>query len=155
MKIVLGADHRGYRLKEQLKRYLNRQGYETIDTGPSSSDSVDYPDYAFVVAKLVAKERAARGVLICGTGIGMSIAANKVPRVRAALCTSPEMARLAREHNNANVLCLGAELLNYEKAKEILRVWLTTSFAGGRHTNRLRKIARWESAAESDNRNQN
>lgn len=144
MIIVLGADHRGYWLKEQLKRYLKRQGYEIIDKGPSSPDKVDYPDYAFVVAELVAKNKVARGVLLCATGIGMSIAANKVPRVRAALCTTPEMARLAREHNNANVLCLGADLLNYEKAKEILRVWLKTNFAGGRHSRRLRKIARRE-----------
>ncbi|MGQ9678666.1 MAG: ribose 5-phosphate isomerase B [bacterium] len=144
MKIALGADHRGYRLKEQLKRYLKRLGYDIIDKGPSSSDKVDYPDYAFVVAELVAKKKAARGVLICATGIGMSIAANKVPRIRAALCTTPELARLSREHNNANVLCLGADHLSYKKAKEIIRIWLTTSFAGGHHARRLRKIARRE-----------
>lgn len=151
MKIALGADHRGFALKEQLKRHLKRQGYEVIDTGPTTAARVDYPDYAFAVAQLVAKGKASRGILICATGIGMSIAANKLPRIRAALCTSVKMARLSREHNNANILCLGADLIDYQSARKMVRIWLKTDFTKGRHSRRLRKISQIESALERDN----
>jgi len=154
VKIALGADHRGYKLKEQLKQYLQHLGYTVIDTGPDTAERVDYPDYALAVAQLVAKGKASRGILICATGIGMSITANKLPRIRAALCTSVEMARRSREHNNANILCLGADLLNLEQARKMVRVWLTTDFARGRHNRRLRKISAIESALQRDKRNQ-
>ncbi len=144
MKIALGCDHRGWALKEQLKGYLRKSGYQVLDKGTNSAEMVDYPDFAFAVAQAVSKGRAARGILICATGIGMSIAANKLPGVRAALCLNQKMARLSREHNNANILCLGADLVNYPVAKEITRTFLKTGFTGGRHRQRLKKIAEQE-----------
>lgn len=140
MKITIGADHRGFGLKERLKSYLIRQGYQVLDKGTFSSQPVDYPDYAFAVAEAVAKGKASRGILICATGIGMAIAANKVKGVRAALCYEPRTARLSREHNNANLLCLGADITDPLKATRIVRVWLNTEFSGGRHSRRLAKI---------------
>ena len=143
MKVALGADHRGFGLKEELKRWLAARGHEVIDLGPASADRVDYPDYAFKVADAVARRRADRGILICSTGIGMSIAANKVAGVRAALADSVRLARLSREHNDANVLCLGADFVSAAEARRIVGVWLKTEFAGGRHARRLAKIARY------------
>jgi ribose 5-phosphate isomerase B len=142
VKIALGADHRGFALKEELKRWLTARGHEIVDFGPASSDRVDYPDYAFKVADAVARRRADRGTLICSTGIGMSIAANKVAGVRAALADSVRLARLSREHNDANVLCLGADFVSAAEARRIVGVWLKTEFAGGRHARRLEKIVR-------------
>ncbi len=142
MKIALGADHRGFLLKERLKQQLERRGHLVADHGTFTAERADYPDYAFAVARAVARRRAERGVLICATGIGMSIAANRVPGVRAALCLTPLMARLSREHNDANVLCLGADLVSPRNAGRILSVWLKTAFARGRHQRRLSKIAR-------------
>lgn len=142
MKVALGADHRGFGLKEDLKRWLAARGHKVFDLGPASAERVDYPDYAFKVARAVARRRADRGILICSTGIGMSIAANKVRGVRAALADSVRLARLSREHNDANVLCLGADIVSATEAKRIVGVWLRTEFAGGRHARRVRKLGR-------------
>jgi ribose 5-phosphate isomerase B len=142
VKVALGADHRGFRLKEELKRWLDARGLEVIDFGPASADRVDYPDYAFKVADAVARHQADRGILICSTGIGMSVAANRFAKVRAALCSSPRQARLSREHNDANVLCLGADFVSVAEARRIVGVWLKTEFAGGRHVRRVRKLGR-------------
>ncbi|MEO0067947.1 MAG: ribose 5-phosphate isomerase B [candidate division WOR-3 bacterium] len=147
MKVALGSDHRGFALKEKLKPYLERLGYKTIDKGTFSKERSDYPDFAFLVAEAVQKGTADLGILICATGIGMSIAANKVKDIRAGLCLNTRMARLCREHNNANVLCLGADLLTVAQAKRIVRVFLEAKFAGGRHSRRLKKIASYEQSS--------
>ena len=142
MRVALGADHRGFALKEELKRWLAARGHEIVDFGPASADRVDYPDYAFKVADAVVRHQADRGILICSTGIGMSIAANKVRGVRAALADSVRLARLSREHNDANVLCLGADFVSAAEARRIVSVWLRTEFTGGRHSRRVRKLGR-------------
>lgn len=142
MTVALGADHRGFALKEQLRRYLAGAGHRVRDMGTFATASTDYPDYGFAVARAVAAGRAQRGILICATGIGMCIAANRFPRVRAALCASVRLARLSREHNDANVLCLGADTVSWPLARRIVRVWLGTQFAGGRHRRRRDKLAR-------------
>jgi ribose 5-phosphate isomerase B len=138
--VALGADHAGFALKEDLKAWLVARGHAVLDFGTHGPESVDYPDYAGRVAAAVEAGRAARGVLVCGTGIGMAMAANKVPGVRAAVCLDVEMARASREHNDANVLALGARLTGRARALEILEVWLTTPFAGGRHARRVEKL---------------
>ena len=138
--IALGADHAGFHLKEALKAWLIEQGYQVVDYGTHSPESVDYPDYAAQVAEAVADQKVERGVLVCGTGIGMAITANKVPGVRAALCSDLYTARVSREHNDANVLALGGRLMGPEMALDILRMWLETDFAGGRHSRRGDKI---------------
>ena len=140
MRVALGADHRGFALKKELRRWLAARGHEVADSGPENADRVDYPDYAFKVADAVARHKADRGILICSTGIGMSIAANKVHGVRAALADSVRLARLSREHNDANVLCLGADVITCGQAQRIVGVWLKTEFAGGRHKRRVRKL---------------
>jgi ribose 5-phosphate isomerase B len=141
MKISIGADHAGFALKEQLRQALEQKGYQVVDEGTHSSASCDYPDYAEAVAHDVAEGRADRGILVCSTGIGMSIAANKVPGIRAALVTDVFMARMAKEHNNANVLVLGGRVLDEQKACDLVGAWLDASFEGGRHQGRLDKIA--------------
>jgi ribose 5-phosphate isomerase B len=138
--IALGADHAGYELKEALKGWLINQGYHVLDLGTHSTESVDYPDYAALVGESVADHKVERGLLVCGTGIGMAMAANKVPGVRAALCGDLYTARMSREHNDANVLVLGGRLMGAEMAADILRAWLETDFAGGRHARRVHKI---------------
>lgn len=143
--IALGADHAGWELKEALKAWLIENGHQILDFGTHSPDSVDYPDYALEVAESVASGKAERGLLVCGTGIGMAMTANKVPGIRAALCSDPFMARMSREHNDANVLALGGRLMDGELGLEILQMWLATEFAGGRHERRLGKIAQIES----------
>lgn len=140
MKISIGSDHAGFELKEKIKKYLLELDHEYEDFGTNSTESVDYPDFALKVAESVAKKECDRGILICGSGLGMSMAANKVPGIRAALCCNAEMARLSREHNDANVLTIGARLIDENTAKEIVRVWLTTDFAGNRHLGRINKI---------------
>jgi ribose 5-phosphate isomerase B len=142
--IALGADHAGWELKEDLKAWLIQNGHQVVDFGTHSPDSVDYPDYATQVAEAVAAEEAQRGLLVCGTGIGMSMVANKVPGIRAALCGDAFTARMSREHNDANVLALGARLTGRETAVEILKIWLDSEFAGGRHARRVQKIADFE-----------
>ena len=139
--IALGADHAGWPLKEVVKSWLTGQGNEVLDFGTHTADSVDYPDYATVVADAVSDGTAERGILVCGTGIGMTIAANKVPGVRAAPCADAYTARMAREHNDTNVLALGARITGPEEAIEIVRVWLETAFAGDRHARRIEKVA--------------
>jgi ribose 5-phosphate isomerase B len=139
--IALGADHAGWPLKEVVKAWLTGRGNEVLDFGTHTADSVDYPDYATVVAGAVSDGTAARGILVCGTGIGMTIAANKVPGVRAAPCADAYTARMAREHNDTNVLALGARITGHEEAIEIVRVWLETAFAGDRHARRIEKLA--------------
>ena len=140
MKIALGADHAGFRAKEKVAARLRAKGHRVVDVGASSEDSVDYPDFARLVAEKVAGGTCRRGVLLCGTGIGMAIAANKVKGVRAAAVWSPETARLAAEHNDANVLCLSARLFTESRRSAMLDAWLTTPFGGGRHARRVRKI---------------
>jgi ribose 5-phosphate isomerase B len=144
MRIAIGADHAGFVLKEHIRQKLQAEGHEVIDFGTSSQESTDYPDYALQVSRQVAQERADRGILVCATGIGMSIAANKVDGVRAAAVTSSEAARLTREHNDANVLALGAKLVDETQSDELVDVFLNTEFSGGRHARRVAKIARIE-----------
>ena len=142
MKIAIGSDHGGYELKQKfIEELKNQYQVEVIDCGCDSTDSVDYPDYGRKVGETVVSGQADRGIVICGTGIGISISANKVPGVRAALCTNEYMAMMTRKHNNAPVLALGARVVGDELAKDILRVWLTTEFEGGRHQRRLDKIS--------------
>ena len=140
MKIAIASDHAGYEFKEELKKYLNELGFDYKDYGTHNSESVDYPDYAVEVAKAISSKDYRFGILICGTGIGMSIAANKILGVRAAVCESLESARYARLHNDANILCLGARIITIEKAKEITKIFFDTEFEGGRHSKRIQKI---------------
>ena len=146
MKIAIGADHAGYELKEKIKQRLTQQGISIQDEGTASSESVDYPDFARKVGEDVAGHKADLGVLVCGSGIGMAIAANKVPGVRAANVTSEYEAQMSREHNDANVLALGARVLKEDEAFAIVDKWLHTAFAGGRHQKRVDKIAEIERA---------
>lgn len=138
--IAIGADHGGYELKEMLKACLGELGYGVVDCGTSSTASVDYPDFAFAVAQLVAQGRAWRGIIVDGAGIGSCMAANKVPGVRAALCYSLSTAANSREHNNANVLTLGAGLIGQNLARQVVKTWIETPFGGGRHARRVNKI---------------
>ncbi len=141
MKIALGADHAGFELKQQIKQHLASQpGVEIDDRGTVSNESVDYPDFAKSVGEDVVAKKADLGILVCGTGIGMSIAANKVPGVRAANVSTVEEAELSRQHNDANVLTLGGRVLTPQKANEIVDKWLHTDFLGGRHQRRVDKI---------------
>lgn len=140
MKIALGADHAGFELKEKIKQYLLEKGITVDDRGTNSPQSVDYPDYAFRVAEEVAAGKADSGILVCGSGIGMSIAANKVHGVRAAHVTSEMEAQLSREHNDANILTVGGRVLDEATARKIVDRWLKTDFAGGRHQQRVEKI---------------
>lgn len=142
LPLVIGSDHAGFELKQRLKRVLDRLGVEYRDAGPASADAVDYPDFAHAVAGAVSRGEAARGVLVCGSGQGMAMAANRHRGVRAALPWNEETARLSREHNDANVLALGARTLPEGEAEKILDVWLKTPFAGGRHLGRVGKIDR-------------
>jgi len=145
MKIALGSDHGGYQLKENLKEYLKELNVEYIDFGCENEKSVDYPDIGFKVATDVKSGKYDRGILICGTGIGMSVIANKVRGIRAALCDNEYTARCAREHNDANILALGGKVIGSGLAKEIVKVWLNTNFSQEeRHINRLNKIKQEE-----------
>lgn len=140
MKIALGADHAGFELKQKVHEYLEKEGYEVQDEGTFSNESVDYPDFAKKVGEDVVGKRADFGILVCGSGVGMSIAANKVPGVRAANASTEYEAQYSREHNNANVLALGARIIDEPKAMTIIDKWLSTPFAGGRHQRRVDKI---------------
>ncbi|NLY53944.1 MAG: ribose 5-phosphate isomerase B [Firmicutes bacterium] len=141
MKVALASDHAGYALKEQIKEWLADWGIETYDAGCHSLESVDYVDYASGAVGALEEQECDRAILVCGTGIGMSIAANKYPGIRAALCHDLFSARATREHNDSNVLCLGARVIGSGLAEEIVRVWLHTEFAGGRHQRRVDKIS--------------
>jgi len=140
MQIGLACDHGGFKLKEELKAFLKSLGIEPIDMGTFNEDSVDYPDFGVLVAEKVSRGELEKGILICGTGIGMSMVANKFPRIRAALANDLYSSRCSREHNDANILIIGGRIVGKELAKEIVRVWLETPFAGGRHKRRLEKI---------------
>lgn len=140
-RIAIGSDHAGFESKERAKRDLLALGVEVVDKGTNSLDSVDYPDFGAAVARAVASGEVERGVLICGSGIGVSIAANKIPGARAALCWNEESTRLAREHNDANVLCFGARFIEPEQAARMVRLFLETEFAGERHTQRVEKLS--------------
>ena len=144
MKIALGADHAGFELKNQLGAALRKEGHDVCDFGTNSAESTDYPDYARHVAKAVAAGIAERGLLVCGSGVGMSIAANKVRGVRAALGVNPEEVRLARAHNNANVLTLGARFIEPALANDLVKAFLETPFEGGRHERRVSKLSQME-----------
>lgn len=144
MTIAIGCDHGGYELKMQLISFLMELGYNLEDLGCDSLDSVDYPTYGIAVGEAVSKNRAEYGIVICTTGIGISIAANKVKGIRCALCTEPFLAEMSRRHNDANVLALGAKAVTVAKAKEIAKVWLSTEFEGGRHARRVGIITQYD-----------
>ncbi len=144
MKIAIGADHGGFLLKNQVRDRLITSGHEVRDFGTNSSDSTDYPDYAGPVAHAVANGEFERGILVCGSGVGMSIAANKVHGIRAALGVSPEQVALIRQHNNANILTLGERFIQEPAAEELVKIFLETPFEGGRHERRVEKIAELE-----------
>jgi len=148
--VALGADHAGFPLKEDLKTWLIARGYDVVDLGTQSAESVDYPDFAVGVGSAIAAGKADRGVLVCGTGIGMAMAANKVPGVRAAACTDAFSARMSREHNDANILALGARITARDAAIEILEIWLGAEFAGGRHARRVEKILALDRVREEE-----
>jgi ribose 5-phosphate isomerase B len=158
MKISIGSDHRGYEAKQRIKALLLEMGMKMVDHGTDSGESCDYPDIGFAVAFDVSRGQADRGILLCGSGIGMSITANKVAGVRAALCHDELTAQMARRHNDANVLCLPADLVGDALMQSIVKVWLETEFEGGRHARRVGKITTYESnhhgprvAAPADN----
>jgi len=148
-RIIIGADHAGFSLKEALKPFLEDRGFFVADVGTDSEDSVDYPDFGKKVAEAVSTGLFPRGILICGSGIGMSIVANRFPAVRGALCLDAETARLSRLHNDSNVLVLAGRKTAPEIAKNILQTWLDTPFEGGRHKMRLEKMAGWEREAKN------
>ncbi len=140
MRIVIGSDHAGFLRKKEILNYLTGKGHRVVDVGCYSEESCDYPDYAKKVGRAVSLGKADRGILICGTGIGMAMTANKFKSVRAAVCWTPRVAALASEHNWANVLCFSARFLSLKVGEKIVDAWLKTPFAGGRHLRRLKKI---------------
>ena len=144
MNIAIGADHAGFVLKQEVAEYLRQAGHTVIDEGTDSAAAADYPDYARAVGRAVADGAAERGILVCGTGVGMAIAANKIHGVRAALAVNPEEVRLTRQHNDANVLTLGAKYTNTVAANQFVRLFLETAFEGGRHERRVNKIMQLE-----------
>lgn len=144
MKIAIGCDHAAYTFKEAIKAYLTEKGHTLIDKGCYSAERADYPDHGIAVGEAVASGEVERGIVICGSGIGISIAANKVNGVRCALCSEPLSARLSRNHNDANVLAMGARLIGLEMGKAIVDEWLVAEFEGGRHVGRIEKISRYE-----------
>jgi ribose 5-phosphate isomerase B len=148
MRVAIGSDHRGFDMKRRLVNLLEQKGHEVVDLGCHRKENCDYPDQAFLVAVAVAEGKADRGILICGTGIGMCIAANKVVGVRAALCHDAITAEMSRRHNNANVLCLSADLLGEELVEHLVSIWLETEFEQGRHARRVEKITRFEQRPE-------
>ena len=140
MRIAIASDHRGYHLKEKLCSLLKTKGHVVLDEGPSATESVDYPDFATLVARRITDKTADRGILICGTGIGMAVTANKFPGVRAAQCTDDVTAEISRRHNDLNVLCLSADMLSPRSVERMVGLWLDTEFEGGRHSRRIQKI---------------
>jgi len=142
VRIVVAADHAGFPLKEELKKRLSEAGYEVADLGTHSSESTDYPDFGHLAVRKILEEDSQRGILFCGTGAGMAIAANRHKGIRAVVCFTEEIARLARAHNDANVLCLAARFVDVEAAWQITQTFLATEFEGGRHMRRIEKIDR-------------
>ena len=148
MRISIWSDHRGFQMKSKLIEVLQQLGHEVRDAGTYSSDSCDYPDIAKQVAQTVSCSEAERGILICGTGIGMQITANKFPKVRAATCHDEFTAEMCRRHNDVNVLCLSADMLGERRVDHLVKIWLATEFEGGRHARRLEKISNIEQTAQ-------
>lgn len=146
-RIALGADHAGFQVKNRIKEFLQQKGFEVIDFGTHSEESVDYPDYAKLVAQSVSQAESDRGILVCGTGLGMAIAANKLRGIRAATCNDAYTARMAAEHTDANVLCVGARVVDADHALAIVQEWLKGKFGGGRHQRRIDKITELERPA--------
>lgn len=144
MKLGIGADHAGFELKEILKKYLEEKGYEMVDYGTQSLDSVDYPDFGKAVGEAVAKGEVEKGVLVCGTGIGISIAANKVKGIRACVCSEPYSAKMSVKHNDANIIAVGARVVGEDLAKMIIDEFFSESFEGGRHQRRVDKLMQIE-----------
>lgn len=142
--IGIGADHAAYAFKEEICKYLVERGYELRDFGTSSQERVDYCDFGFKVGEAVASGECEKGLLFCGTGVGISISANKVKGIRAVVCSEPYSAKLSREHNDTNILALGSRVVGFDLAKMIIDIWLETAFEGGRHAGRIDKIARYE-----------
>jgi len=140
MKIVVGSDHRGFEAKQQIKAIVGEMGHKCIDVGANDSNPVDYPDVAYEAATAVAKKKADRAILVCATGLGMSIASNKIQGIRAALCHDELCAQISRDHNDANVLCLSGDQIGEVLLRRIVEVWLETEFSGGRHQRRVMKI---------------
>lgn len=141
MKLAIGSDHAGYEMKEGIKKYLEEKGYEVKDYGTNSTESCDYPEFGEKVGRAVASGECEEGVLVCGTGIGISLAANKVKGIRAAVCSEPVSARLAKQHNNANIIAFGARIVGMEEAKGIVDAFLSAEFLGGRHEKRVNMIS--------------
>jgi ribose 5-phosphate isomerase B len=148
MKIAIGSDHRGFEVKRRIVSHLSKLGHEVHDVGPSGPESVDYPDFALEVATAVGEGHMDRGILLCGTGIGMCIAANKVKGVRAAPCHDAITVEMSRRHNDANVLCLSADMLGDHIIVKMIDIWLATEFEGGRHARRVEKITQFEKRSE-------
>lgn len=140
MKISIGADHAGFSVKEKIREYLESKGYRILDKGTYSEESVDYPEFGHAVGNSVKDGESAKGIVVCGSGIGISMAANKVEGIRAALCTTPEHALVSRLHNDANVLAIGARMTDFDIILEIIDTWLRSEFEGGRHSRRVNKI---------------
>ncbi|MCX5638757.1 MAG: ribose 5-phosphate isomerase B, partial [Planctomycetota bacterium] len=140
MKIAVGSDHRGFEAKQQIKAIVTQLGHECIDVGTNDSNPVDYPDIAYAAATAVSEKKADRAILVCATGIGMCIAANKVKGIRAALCHDELSAQISRDHNDANVLCLSGDQIGETLLRKMVEVWLKTKFSGGRHQRRVKKI---------------
>ncbi len=153
MRIVIGADHRGFEIRSRVVETAKRLGHETVDVGTFSPEAVDYPDVAAEVSRLVSRGEAERGILVCGTGLGMCIAANKISGVRAAPCHDETTTEMSRRHNDANVLCLSADLLGERLIEKMIEIWLKTPFEGGRHARRLEKIVEIERQVEAERRN--
>ncbi len=149
MRIAIASDHRGFHLKEKLCALLKTKGHEVMDEGPQAAESVDYPDFAALVARRIGDNSADRGILICGTGIGMAVTANKFPGVRAAQCTDDVTAEISRRHNDLNVLCLSADMLSPRSVERMVGLWLKTEFEGGRHSRRIEKIREIEEKLHS------
>jgi len=143
-KIAISSDHGGYDLKKNILIFLEGLGYEVDDMGPENHDSVDYPDYGIKLARVVSEGKISRGIVMCGTGIGMSIVVNRFPGIRGTLCSDLYAAKLSREHNDSNILIMGGRVVEYDLAKEIVRTWLNTPFEGGRHQKRLDKIIQFD-----------
>jgi ribose 5-phosphate isomerase B len=144
MRVSIGSDHRGFNLKTKIRELLTETGHEAIDLGTDSTESCDYPDIAMAVAKSVSSGESDRGILVCGTGIGMAIAANKFDGVRAATCNDEVTSEMCRRHNDVNVLCLSGDMLGERNIDNLVRIWLETEFDGGRHARRLEKITQFE-----------
>jgi ribose 5-phosphate isomerase B len=139
-KIAIASDHGGFDLKETVKAHLLNDGWEIDDLGPSNEDSVDYPDYGIKLAEIIANKKVERGIIICGTGVGMSIVVNRFPGIRGTLCSDIYTAKMCREHNDSNILIMGGRVIGKGLASEIVDIWLNTAFEGGRHQRRLDKI---------------